>query len=433
MPSARVAIWILDGLLVLAVAVDVWRTPSPKAFEVARNMPERAGLTQTFVRVIQVRAPRAVGLEVEVREVFSPNFDVLARTVNGVVAAAPAPDDPTGGPDQAVIVSGATRFERQYAARIRGVQSLGDLRLRVRSPLGFLQRQARLHGSQRISIEPPLAGLNRILRLAASERWHDLGVRRLRRRGGLTEFESLREYVQGDDLNLIDWKAFARRGFPIVREFQEERGQELIVVVDGGRRMGATTATGTGAGWTKLDHALDTGLELAAVALQAGDRVGFAIFDRRLRVYVPPVKGNRQLGRIKEAVFAEQPSGLESDLGRALRELSVLHRRRALLVIVSDVVDPLSAEHQRQALNSGSRRHGLVLATLDDPALRQIEAGESEASASERAVALALAEERAQVLRSLRRTGARVLDALPAESGGPLLTAWLDARRACLG
>ena len=114
----------------------------------------------------------------------------------------------------------------------------------------------------------------------------------------------------GDDPRLVDWKAFARRGYPVVRDFQEERGQELIVVVDGGRRMGAGTAGTQGTEWTKLDYALDAGLELAAVALQAGDRVGFAVFDRRLRVYIPAIKGARQLGRIKRAVFAELPSSV---------------------------------------------------------------------------------------------------------------------------
>lgn len=425
----RQVIWTLDALWLIAVLIDFWRTPSPKHFEVARKIPERAGLSSSFERVIQVRAPQASGLEVEVREVFSPDFEVLSRTLGEDHQAPPQTGDPTGGPDVALMSSAGTRFRRSYRSRSRGVREFGDIRIRVRAPLGLIQRQARLRGSQSLSIEPPLIGLNRVLRLAASERWHDLGVRRLRRRGGLTEFESLREYVQGDDLNLVDWKAFARRGFPIVREFQEERGQELIVVVDGGRRMGASASEGRGAGWTKMDYAIDSGLQLAAVALQAGDRVGFAIFDRRLRVYVPPVKGRRQLGRIKEAIFAEAPSGLESDIARALRELSVLHRRRALLVLLSDVADPLSVDHQLRALSSGSRRHALVLATLDDPALRALEEGGEDVSAAERAVAFSMVEEREQALARLRRSGAHVLDTLPAEGAGPLLSAWLDARR----
>jgi uncharacterized protein (DUF58 family) len=423
----------LDLIALFAVLFDFWRTPPPRELGVARRLPERVGLSVDFERVVQVRAGRAAGLELELREEFAASLEVVARTAAGRPDAPPVAQDPTGGPDLARLGAGSTLLTRRYRSSVRGAVELGALRLRLRGPLGLVQRQGQLHPSrgaaQRILVEPPLAGLARILRLAASERWQDLGVRRLRRRGGLTEFESLREYVQGDDLNLIDWKAFARRGSPIVREYQEERGQELIVLVDGGRRMGATSAGGAQAAWTKLDHALDTGLELCAVALQAGDRVGFAVFDRRLRVYVAPHKGSRQLGRLKEAVFAELPSLQESDLARALRELSVRHRRRALVLILSDVADPLSIEHQRRALSSGSLRHQLVLATLDDPALRELLEGGPQVPASERAVAYALAQERVEALARLRRSGARVLDTLPAEAAGPLLGAWLDARR----
>ena len=435
LPALRPAIWTLDLVLSFAVLLDFLRTPHPRELVVARRAPARSGLGQVFEREVQVRSPggAALGLELELREEFASSFEVVRRTRDGA-AAAPATGDPTGGPDTARLEGEVTLLRRSYRSRLRGVRQLGALRLRLRGALGLVSRQARLHGAHAIAIDPALAGLDRILRLAASERWQDLGVRRLARRGGLTEFESLREYVQGDDLHLVDWKAFARRGSPIVREYQEERGQELIVLIDAGRRMGAACGVGQEDGWSKLDHALDAGLELAAVALQAGDRVGIAVFDRRLRAYVPPRKGSRQLGRLKEAVFGELFTSDESDLARALRELAVRHRRRALVLVISDVADPLSVEHQRRALSAGSRRHALVLATLDDPLSRAVLEGAdigdgAQASAGERAVAFALAEERREALAQLSRSGARVLDTLPAEAAGPLLGAWLDARR----
>ena len=425
----RPVIWILDLALLSACLVDRWRTPSPKSLGVGRSLPERAGLSVEFERVVEIEAGAAAGLLLELREEFSPHFEVVARTAADRFPAPPIPGDPTGGPDTCRLPAGAVRLARRYRAHARGPQAIGDLRLRLTGPLGLLQRQSRLHGSQRIAIEPPLSNLARTLRLAASERWQDLGVRHLRRKGGLTEFESLRDYVPGDDPRLVDWKAFARKARPIVREYQEERGQELIILIDGGRRMATTTATGERRGWTKLDHALDAGLELAAVALQAGDRVGIAVFDRRLRQYVPPIKGKRQLGRLREAIFDAEPAALEADLAHVLREISVLHRRRATLAILSDVADPLSVDLQRRALSSGSRRHTIVLATLDDPSLRNVVEGRQGADLAERAAAFAILEERRAALVFLRRTGARVLDALPAESAGPLMAAWLDVRR----
>jgi uncharacterized protein (DUF58 family) len=289
--------------------------------------------------------------------------------------------------------------------------------------------QARLAGRSEIAIRPALLGLSRTLELAASERWRDLGVRRVRRRGGLTEFESLRDYVPGDDVRLVDWKAFARRGRPIVREHQEEHGQELVLCIDCGRRMAQPAGAGAERGWTKLDHALDAALQIAAVALQEGDRVGVFAFDARPRAWVAPARGPRTHARLEEAVFDLLPSLQESDLEGALREIGARQRRRATLILFSDVADPLSLELQGRALGVGARRHRIVFAALDDPEIRRVARGEAAAPAAVRAAALLLVAERQTSLARLRSHGATVLDALPAETAASALAAWLDARR----
>jgi uncharacterized protein (DUF58 family) len=438
--SVRVATVVLDLVVLAAWTIDFLRTPRPDRLDVQRRAPARAGLSQDLERVVRIGAqPRgaAAGLPVEVREAFPASFEVRRRTVSasgdGVrIEAMPETglDDPTGGPDSCRLpAEGFVDVVRAYRPHERGVHALGDLRLRVMSPWGLLQRQSRLRGETRIEVEPPLLGLKRTLRLAASERWRDLGVRTLRRRGGLMEFESLRDYVHGDDPRLVDWKAFAKRARPIVREFQEERGQELVLAFDCGRRMGATTAEGEARGWTKLDHALDAGMQIAAVALQRGDRVGCLAFDSRVRAWLPPARGKGNLERFRDAVFALEPSDKESDLDRALRELTLLNRRRALVLVLSDVADPLSVDRQRKALATGSRRHKILFAGLDDPSIRAAAEGRLEVDAATRAAAFTLVEERRDSLRRLHGAGVRVLDTLPAEAAAPLLAAWLEARR----
>jgi uncharacterized protein (DUF58 family) len=444
------------------VALDAARTVRPDRLRISRRVPERAGLSQDLERVVRVGAPEGMrlgprGLAIEVREEFPPSFEVRERTVEsrraastaverasahtgardpgGVRRAPPVAGDPTGGPDGCVLRDGTIDLVRVYRPLRRGMESLGDLRVRVASPWALVQRQSRLRGTASVAVEPAMLGLKRALRLAASERWKDLGVRIQRRRGGLLEFESLRDYVLGDDPRMVDWKAFAKRGRPIVREFQDERGQELVLLVDCGRRMsvaaseGEATGEGASRGWTKLDHALDAALELAAVALQRGDRVGCLAFDARTRAWIPPSRGRRQLERLKEGVFALEPSAEESDLGRALSELAVLHRRRALVLVLSDVADPLSVEAQRKALAEGARMHRILFAALDDPALRTAAEGKVELEPAVRAASLGLQEERRAGLRRLHGAGARVIDTLPAEAAAPLLAAWLEARR----
>lgn len=459
-PPAASVVLLLDLAFAGAFVLDFVRTPSPARLRVQRRAVERAGLSQDFPRTLRIDASavaRAHGLRLEVHERFPACFEVRGRTLHaGEHArgastseplaplvrnlAPPEADDPSGGPDvTSVPANGPFDLLRVYRSDRRGVHELGDLRLRLRGRFGLVERQARLAGKLLVRVEPPLLGLRRTLELAASERWRDLGVRTIRRRGGMTEFESLRELVRGDDVRQVDWKASARRGKPILRQFREERGQELIVVFDCGRRMAATSSADPhGAprrfgrpvrGWTKLDHALDAGLQIAAVALQEGDRVGVLAFDDRVRVFLPPARGAGRLERLREAVFALEPSTREADLERALRELSLRHRRRALVLILSDVADPLSVERQRAALAGGSARHRILFASLDDPSLRALAEGSVKERPSVRAAAFQLLSEREHGLAQLHGAGVRVLDTLPAESAAPLLAAWLDARR----
>ena len=427
----RPALALVDLAFVLILAIDFFLAPSPRRFEVERELPESVGLSVDCSRIARLAAPagRGAGLRIEFFEEFPTSFEVLSRTVDGE-AAALAPEDPSGGADRGVLDQhGKIELVRIYRPRLRGAHALGDVRLRVRGPMGLVHRQSRLRGQQIVAIEPALRDLKNTLRLAASERWRDLGVRKLRRRGGQTEFESLRDYVQGDDPRRVDWKAFARRGKPTVRLYQEERGQELMLLIDCGRRMRSVASEGDHAGWTKLDWALDSALQLAAVALARGDRVGALAFDQRVQAYVAPAKSARQLQRLREALFHLQPSPGESDPERALRELAARHRRRALVLVVSDVADPFSIPHQRRSLAAASRRHRLIFAALDDPGVRAAALG-PDVPAPTRAAAYQLIEDRRTALKRLAGIGIRVLDALPAEAAGPMLAAWLDERRA---
>ena len=426
--SVRPAVWAADVALLGVAAVDLWRTPAPRRVVVDRRLPERAGLSRTFLRSLSLACPAAGGLRVEVHERFPEPFRVVRRGVDGRLVPPPA-GDPSGGPDTGVFSpSGRLELERELVSDLRGAFAFSSLRVRLRSRWGLFERQVRLDGSQTIGIEPALTDLRRTLRLAASERWRDLGVRRLRRRGGETEFESLREYVHGDDVRRVDWKAFAHRGKPMIRQYQVERGQELILLIDRGRRMRVATTEGTRRAWTKLDWALDACIQLAAVALEKGDRVGVATFERELSNWIAPAKGARQLTRLSQALFELQPVAQDADLGRALRELATRHRRSATVVVVSDVADPLSVERQRRALAAASRRHRVVFAALDDPDLREASAGQG-VPVAVRSTALELAHDRHRSLAALRTSRVRVLDALPSQAAAPLLAAWLDERR----
>ncbi len=421
---------VVDFLLLAAVLTDRALTPNPAKATVERDLAPHVGLSQPLTRALRVQLPRSRALALEVHEEYPASFRV---------EQAESAVDVESRPDCVVTdADGFAHLTRTYRPERRGLHSLGSLRLILRGPLGLVERSALLAGPQTVRVEPALVDLSRTLALAASDRWQDLGVRRLRQRGGETEFESLREYVPGDEVRRVDWKAFARRGVPMVREHEVERGQELFLLIDRGRRMRALAGraagakTAVGATWSKMDWALDASLQLAAVALAKGDRVGIATFEQRIDRWVSPSRGRGQMQRLASAVFECQATDRESNLERALSELGARHRRRATVLILSDVADPLSIPRQRRALGAASKRHKVVFAALDDPDLRRAALGQGEGggevSPALQAASLELLEDRRRGLKGLGGRGVRVLDAIPAELAGPLLSAWLDAR-----
>lgn len=419
-PGLRFVMWGLDALLLALLLVDlvlVLREPAPR---VERRIPARAGLGRRFVRVLNasLRADRRL----RIHEEYAPLLERLDESTH-----------PGGFHALTSDPAGRVQLETTFQARVRGVHAFGRLRIAWLGPLGLWWRQSLYDGTQTVQVEPPLTRLRESLRLVASERSRDPGARRLRRRGGMSEFESLREHVTGDDVRFVDWKAFAKRGRPIQREFQEERGQELILLFDCGRRMalpGGEPASDSGQGrlfgWTKLDHALDTGLQLAAVALREGDRVGAMAYAGGVLRWVAPARSSKQQERLRDALFDLRVREEEPPLERILAELALRHRRRAYVVIFSDIADPLSLPEQSRALRAASRRHTLLFVALDDPELRAAAPG---ADAWLRAGIEEQRAERRASARALERGGVRVLDALPAESAVPLLTAWLAMRR----
>lgn len=321
-------------------------------------------------------------------------------------------------------------LERTWRAHRRGRLALGRLALLPTGPWGLARKRLVLGADEVVQVEPALLGLSRTLALVASERWQDLGLNRMRnRRGGQTEFESLRDYVMGDEPRAIDWKAFARRGKPTVRQYEPERGQEVVLLFDCGRRMVAPVHEPGIPEWSKLDHALDAGLQFAAAVLSQGDRVGLLAFGRRLRAWVAPARSGGQFARLKHAIFDLQPTPDECDLSAALAELSARHRRKALVIVISDVADPAHVAAQASALSRGGR-HRIVFAAMNDPDLTRAAADTTPAATGLRAAALAELATRQASFDVLRGYRIPVVDLDSSRAAAPMLAAWFQERRA---
>jgi len=190
------------------------------------------------------------------------------------------------------------------------------------------------------------------------------GSRRSRVAGSATSLSSLREYLPGDDVRRVNWTATARRDTPVTMEFEAERGQQLIIMIDSGRLMTAPAGA-----LTKLDHAVNAALLLAWVAQSHGDRVGLGTFSDRVKSYLPPRPGQAQVKALNEVLYRLRGEYTEPDFGAALSMVAKRAARRSLVVVLTDLIDK---EASRELVGHAvrlARRHAVLVVALTDPDL----------------------------------------------------------------
>ncbi len=268
-----------------------------------------------------------------------------------------------GLPAAHALAPGA-RVELAYRLRPeqRGPAEFGPIELRVASPLGLLERHVRGGEPERVRVQPNVRALARYRVLAAESRTAALGVKKRPRRGDGVEFHQLREYRPGDALRQIDWKATARVGRVISREYQDERDQRVVFLLDCSHRLRAKDGERS-----HFDAALDAVLLAAQVVVRQGDAAGLMTFSGAKR-WLAPRKGARQLHALLGALYDLETSPAAPDYLEAARELATRLPKRALIVLITNVRDEDGAELE-PALRLLARSHLVVLASLAESAM----------------------------------------------------------------
>jgi uncharacterized protein (DUF58 family) len=294
----------------------------------------------------------------------------------------------------------------------RGKFALGDVFVRGLAMLRLSrwQRRYRLGGEARVY--PNLTDLRHWDYLAQARRLQEAGYRPLRRPGEGREFESLRDYVTDDDFRDIDWKATARRSKPITRQYEAERSQNLIILIDCGRMMAAETE-----GMTKLDHAVNAALMMAHVATAMDDAVGWIAFAERILRMRPPRKAKDQVARLADDLYELQVELVEPNYVAAFAPLKSRMRKRALVAVFTDIVDLESSERLVAYSASLFPQHLPLLIAIRDAELESLSmaAPGRVDDVYAAAVATRLLERRSLALAAMRRRGALVLDVAPHE------------------
>ena len=381
------------GLLAVGVAVDV-----ALAGRVADLRMDRSGATST-----------RLGQPVDVALLVT---NAGRRRVRGVLRDAWLPSAGARPRTQRIDVPPGER-RRLITTLVptrRGDRSAAHVTVRSIGPLGLAGRQRRHRVAWAVRVLPPFMARKFLPEKLARLRELD-GAVTLNRRGQGTEFDSLREYVDGDDVRSIDWRATARRGDVVVRTWRPERDRRLVCVLDTGRTSAARVGD-----MPRLDAAMDACLLLAAVAARAGDRVDLLAADSVVRASVEAASRNEVLPSLVQAMAPLEPALVESDAQLIAAEVLRRERKRALVVLFTSLDAEPIEQGLLPVLGGLTSRHTVVLAAVGDPRVAELAgrrgdiAAVYDAAAAEQALA-----ERRRVMGLLRRRGVMLVDA-PADT-----------------
>ncbi len=288
----------------------------------------------------------------------------------------------------------------------RGEYAWGNITIRQLSPIGLAWHEWVINVSQKVSVYPDLLALKS---LAIKLSLQSTGtIRQAKNLGMGTEFSELREYSLGDDPRLIDWKATARLNRPLIRVLEPEQEQTLIILLDRGRLMTAKIK-----GMLRFDFGLNALLSLTLAGINRGDRVGIGVFDRQMTVWIPPQRGQQHLNKIIERLTPIQPEFLEPDYIHAVTTVVQQQSRRALVVIITDIVDAIASAELLGALARLTPRYLPFCVTLRDPQVDVIanSLNTNIIGGYNQAVALDLINQRKLAFANLQQKGVLVLDA----------------------
>ncbi len=308
----------------------------------------------------------------------------------------------------------------------RGDYQFGDIYLRLKGAAGFGVRQVRIPAGKPVKVYPNLLDI-RGYELRARASLAQPGPRIIKLRGRGTEFESLREYLPDDELRAVDWKATARRNKLMTRQYEQERAQNVIIVLDCGRIMGPVVGT-----LTRLDHSVNAAMMLAHVAAVKGDRVGMLAFGEDISVYAAPKSGKDQtLGLLRMSYNLQDASG-DSNYQRAMTYLSSRWTRRSLLVVFTDLTDPDSSRPLISALAGMARKHLCLCVSIVDPQVRETASRKPDvaAQAYDEAAAREVLDARRRAAAALTAVGAIPLDVGPGDLTPEVVNEYLKIKSA---
>jgi uncharacterized protein (DUF58 family) len=398
-----VVLIVVNALLLAAIAADLVLAAPVRGLRFTRSGDVRCLLGERADVGLAVRNPGRRTLRADIRDAWQPSAGAFPSRARVHVAP-----------------GGQAWLTTTLVPDRRGDKVAAVVTVRSTGPLGLAARQGRQPVPWTVRVLPPFRSRRYLPEKLSRLRQLD-GQHRALLRGQGSEFDSLREYVIGDDVRSIDWRATARLGDVLVRTWRPERDRQILVLLDTGR-----TSAGRVGGVPRLDAAMDATLLLTALASRAGDRVDMIAFDRRLRARVVGAPRSAVLSAVAQAMAGIEPELVETDAAALSSAALTTARHRCLIVLLTDLNPAAIEEGLLPRLPLLAARHEVLVAAVADPALTSMASGRAtaaeiyDAAAAEQALAA-----RQRVSALLQRRGAHVVDALPDRLPAALADAYL--------
>jgi uncharacterized protein (DUF58 family) len=397
-----------DGLVLLVWLADLLALPKPQKLQVRRSWHGPPALSVTS--------------KVEITLINASTITLHAEVLDAVpVQLRPQP------PQLEISAGEKGEASQQYEIRPvqRGTAVLGDIYVRYQSVFRIAERWVKASLGQRVQIYPNLEEAKKQSVYLVRSRQIELEKRHTRMRGLGREFESLREYREGDEYRDICWTAAARRGKLVTRIYQVERSQTIWIVIDSGRLMRARIGE-----LTKLDYAVNAALSLAQVALYSGDRVGLIAYGRKLQQRVPAARGSTHLRHMMEQLSAIHEETAEADHLRTAGLLLTDQKRRSLVVWMTDLAETAMTPEVIDAASQMMPRHLVLFVVIGQPDLNKL-AGLDPKNKEEMyriAAAQEMLHRRELLLARLRERGALALEVSSAALAPTLVNSYLEVK-----
>lgn len=404
-----IAVMLIYNIVIFVLVIaDVLLSPRPDKLLVERRVPGKLSIAQPNRVELVLTNQSYSAIELELIDEFPEEFKGEGRQIE-------------------------LRLEKRTSATIsyeivplqRGAFYFNRTVVRFRGLLELVVFQEAYGDVTRVEVYPDITSISKFDLLMKRSHLMEIGLISERRRGSGTDFESLREYIKGDEFRKIDWKASARRNKLITREFQSEVNQSIMVLLDCSRSMGAQIDE-----ITLLDHAVNGALLLGHQVLRKGDKIGLITFSDTPHQMLPPGRGKNHFFTFVRNLYAVQANRVEPDFVAVMKALTMTTLRRSMLMIVTDLTSGEAVDKMLAAIPVVSRKHLPVIVSVLDPRLKKaaMAVPNSSEEVYQKVVARNLIARVSNMARKIEQMGVATVIITPEELSSSLLSQYLKAK-----